>query len=1149
MNWTPQQKAAITERGKNLIVSAAAGSGKTAVLANRAAEYIINGGSCERLLVVTFTRLAAAEMRERIIGILDDIPSPDEHITEQKLLLNSARISTIDSYFGELVRKNFKDLGIAPDYGYIDSAEYDYIKAKAVTEVTDEYRSTYKNGYEELERIFGGEINDDSLNGTIDRLYSFMQTEPFGEKWAELCEKRYDSPEFWTDAVCGEIRLTLADFISVYKEVTDARPFKDAGMEIVAEEYAALLKTDKAAAEKRWDICREAAGGYEFQRSPSCAKDSRVMQKYKHFRAELKDFFGNELFMINPEEAAEDARYLKGAVRCLFLMVKDYGGKILSEMKKRGSFSFDEVSKMALSLVVSDYDAETGSFTKTELAEKTAGEFDEILIDEYQDVNDLQDLFFSAISNGNLFCVGDVKQSIYRFRHANPRNFTKKRGSFMNIPLNMNFRSRKGILGFCNFVFSQLFSEEVGDTAYDETERLNPGAVYPDADTPEVEIKYLRYLRSSEEENSAVQARYAAREIKRLISSGIEISGKNSLRPVNFGDFAVLLRKFANTSDIYERVFYEEGIPCYSKSGGSFLDSVEVNTVLAYLKIIDNPYDDAAMFAVMYSRLFGFTPDKISHLRTGTKKGRNLRGRLYDALKELAENDSEFKAFYDGLTRFRLRSLGFPVHTLIWDIYTETSYPTKVLSLSLGSVRRDRLMAFFAFARSYGDRIGGGTLGGFIDFAESAIATGQTDKTESLPSGNFVKLLTIHASKGLEFPVCIVPELEKRLDPKELRDTILIDGDLGIAADRFSEGFEYKQTTFMKELLKLRIRRAEMSEALRLLYVAFTRAKEKLILISSGNTAADEKLVSYALLSYGNAIYRSEVCGASSFEELLTATVCRHPSAKALHSDFCDVLTAEDTLSAEIIENEPEQESEDCGKAARFPAAIRLTEEELDRRFAKRGDISDYRLPAKVSVTEIAKEPLPDPEAEQLFGHEYSYKKPSFLCGGTLKGAGKGSAVHLYMQLCDLNADIVTEAERLKNEGLLTEEEYAAVLSEKQKIKNFEKSDLYAEIMSAAVIRREESFVSYVPASVYDGKEHGGAKILIQGSIDMLCEYPDGFVIIDYKTDSLNADELRARYSRQLGLYRDAVNGSYGKPVKKCVIWSFKLSEAVEITD
>lgn len=1139
MRWTPQQDRAINERGESLIVSAAAGSGKTAVLANRVAEFIKNGGSCQRLLVVTFTRLAAREMKDRIISVLDAVEKPSDHIREQKLLLHSARISTIDSLFGDIVRSNFKDLDITPDFGIIDTVEYNYIKTKAMIDVTDEYRLTYKNGYEHLEKLFGGEINDDNLIKTIESVYGFMQSIPFGEKWAELCESRYGNIDFWTDAVCDEILYVLDDYITVYEDVLDAMPFKANGMAVVEEEYNLLKNLRANAYEKNWDGCCKASE-YSFQKSPSCAKDSLIMQKYKLFRNEFKEFLSSEMFMINKKEALGDAEYLKGAVHCLFCMVKDYGDNIFGEMKKKGFFSFDAVSKLALTLMVSDYDPETGVYQLTELAEKLSDDFDEILIDEYQDVNDLQDLFFSAISKDNCFCVGDVKQSIYRFRHANPKNFVKKRIAYKNIPLNKNFRSRSGVLDFSNFVFSQLFSTKVGDTEYDETEKLNPGAEYPPISEPDVEVNYLSYLKNSEEDNSVVQARFVAREIKRIMSSGMTVSGKSGTRPVNFGDFAILLRKFAGTLPIYERVFYEEDIPCYSKAGGSFLDSIEVNTVLAYLKVIDNPYDDTALFAVMYSRLYGFSADKLASLRTDSSVGR--KGKLYDALIELGENDPDFGAFISDLKRFRLRSVGFPVHTLIWDIFTRTSYLAKVLALPLGNIKRGRLMSFYTFARTYGDRTGGGTLGGFIDFAEKTIESGKLSDAEALPGGNFVKILTIHSSKGLEFPVCIAPELEKKLDTKELADPVLIDEEFGIAADRFSEGFEYKQTTLMKELIKLRIKRFNMSESLRLLYVAFTRAREKLILVSPGNSISKANLEKASLISNGDRIFTSQVNGASSFESLITATLCRHPDAAVIHTDFSDVLSADFHVAVNVFDSAPESF---IFKKSEESTAVKLeiSESELDRRFSMSNAYSGKKIPLKVSVSELSD----DSDAQNMYATEYTYKEPLFISGKPLMGAGKGSAIHLYMQLCDLGKGVHSEAVRMKNLGLLTSDQYDAVVSESYRIERFENSPLYARILSSKNIFREESFVSVISAREYDSDAPIGSTLLIQGSLDMLCEYDDGLVIVDYKTDKATEEELISRYEKQLRLYKLAVEKNFGRSVKNCIIWSFWLSKEIEI--
>ena len=1137
--WTEQQSLAITTRGESLIVSAAAGSGKTAVLANRVAEFIKNGGSCQRLLVVTFTRLAAGEMRDRIISILDAIQNPSEHIREQKLLLHSARISTIDSYLGEIVRSNFKDLDIPPDYGIIDSVEYGYIKAKAMEELTDEYRNTYKNGFEHVEKVFGGEINDKKLTETINSVYSFLQTIPFGEKWTELCELRYESSKFWTDAVCDELLYVLEDYEKVYDEVLDAQPFEEKGMAVVESEYAVLKQMLTCVRNKDWDGCCQAAN-YSFFKSPPCKNGTREMLEYSLFRNDFKKLLSSEIFLMDSREALKDAEYLKGFVHCIFAMVKDYGNKIFSEMKKKGMFSFDAVSKMALQLMVSQYDHASGEYVISELAKNISNEFDEILIDEYQDVNDLQDLLFSAISRDNCFCVGDVKQSIYGFRHANPKNFIRKRDVFRNIPLNMNFRSRAGVLEFANFVFSQLFSAKVGDTEYDEVEKLNPGAVYPDTKEPEVEVKYLTYLKTSDEDKKIGQARFVAREIKRIMSSGMTVSGKSGIRPVDYGDFAVLLRKTVDVLPIYERVFYEEDVPCYSKASGSFVDSIEVNTVLAYLKVIDNPYDDAALFAVMYSRLYEFSADKMASLRTESSFGK--KGRLYDSLLELGENDPDFGSFVADLKRFRLRSVGFPVHTLIWDIYNRTSYLAKVLPLPLGNIKRDSLMSFYSFARDYGDRTGGGTLSGFVDFAEKMMSSNSSNDLGSMPNGNFVKILTIHASKGLEFPVCIVPELNRLLENKDFnKQPVYIDESLGISASRFSENYEYTQKTLMNEIIKMKLHRDNISESLRLLYVAFTRAKEKLVLISPGDIVSASKLQEAALLSDGKGLFKSQVNSASSFENLITATLCRHKEATVLHSDLCDILPSNFHVNVENVDVEPVRNTNNNRELGKN-VFLDITFDELDERFFKK-DLPKERIPLKVSVSELTD----DESAAQMYETELTYKDPLFISGKPLMGAGKGSAIHLYMQLSQLGKGVHSEAKRMLDAELLTQDQFDAVMSESYRIDRFENSVLYSQALAAKNVYREESFFTEIPATEYSPEAAGNETLLIQGSIDMLCEYDDGFVIIDYKTDRIDEEELISRYEKQLKLYRLAVEKNYGKPVKKCLIWSFWLSKEIEI--
>ncbi|MBQ4628677.1 MAG: UvrD-helicase domain-containing protein, partial [Clostridia bacterium] len=410
MGWTAEQQRAIDQRGESLLVSAAAGSGKTAVLTNRVVKFAQTGGSLDRLLVVTFTRLAASEMRERIGKLLQTSDFEDkELLRRQKLLLYKAKICTIDSFFCEIVRENFKTLGILPDFRLLDEAEYQFIKSEVLTDLLEERYADFANGFEELLKLFGGEGENEALSKQISDLYRFLQALPFPEDWADGQKAAYEDPELWLSDACAEILPDVKEYIEIYEDIINESPFTEKGMSVVFSE-ADLLKRMKDHLEKNeWDEMQRLVSAYTFETSPRCNKSDRTMMKYKIFRNELKGYLSRPIFSMSGEILKSDLAQVKGGVFSLIDTTLEYISRVNAEMKRKNAYSFDAIAHMALSLTVKR--DENGIAEKTDYAKELSGMFDEILIDEYQDVNDLQECFFSAISRNNCFTVGDVKQS------------------------------------------------------------------------------------------------------------------------------------------------------------------------------------------------------------------------------------------------------------------------------------------------------------------------------------------------------------------------------------------------------------------------------------------------------------------------------------------------------------------------------------------------------------------------------------------------------------------------------------------------------------------------------------------------------------------------------------------------------------------
>lgn len=1134
MGWTAEQQRAIDQRGESLLVSAAAGSGKTAVLTNRVVKFAQTGGSLDRLLVVTFTRLAASEMRERIGKLLQTSDFEDkELLRRQKLLLYKAKICTIDSFFCEIVRENFKTLGILPDFRLLDEAEYQFIKSEVLTDLLEERYADFANGFEELLKLFGGEGENEALSKQISDLYRFLQALPFPEDWADGQKAAYEDPDLWLSDACAEILPDVKEYIEIYEDIINESPFTEKGMSVVFSE-ADLLKRMKDHLEKNeWDEMQRLVSAYTFETSPRCNKADRTMMKYKIFRNELKGYLSRPIFSMSGEILKSDLAQVKGGVFSLIDTTLEYISRVNAEMKRKNAYSFDAIAHMALSLTVKR--DENGIAEKTDYAKELSGMFDEILIDEYQDVNDLQECFFSAISRNNCFTVGDVKQSIYMFRQANPDNFIAKEGLFPVIYLNKNFRSRKGVLDFSNFVFENLFSARVGGMEYGENEALYYGASYPENDGQDVEVHFLKDD-EEDEDNAETQARFTARRIKQLISGGLKVG--NPAKTADFSDFAVIMR-VKTFMPIYERIFFEEGVPCCSSGGGTFLDSTETSTVFAFMKAIDNPYDDLSLFVSMFSPIGGFTADEIAKIKLEDKKAP-----LYTSLLTAAEKDKHAAEFIGLLSKMRILSRNFPVHRLLWQIYETTGYPSYVACMPLGYLRKERLMNFYSFCRSFGENKSG-SLYEFIKFAENAEKEKSVKTAESVPSGNFVKIMTIHASKGLEFPVVFLPELQRKFNMKDLDQPLITDISAGLATKMRDPAMIYEQTTFMRELVSRKKRRKLMSENLRLLYVAFTRAKEKLILVTGGKSYTEEKLCEKSLFSENGKVYASQVCDAATAEDLLLYCLTCHPKCEPLITAFSDV----DEKEREDVRVELEEEMPEDIRFAeeKTKTDIPLTEEEIKRRCTALPQ--KKRIPAKLSVTELVKNKLADEQSEQFIVTEPTeMRKPKFMSEPEeLSGAQAGTAMHTFVSTADLSLPIEKETARLVSENVMTESQAEVVLKNRRKIEAFKKSELFKKISGAKNIRKEEYFVARIPSAEFNGDESSNEEILLQGAIDLLCETENGLLLLDYKTDRASAEELINRYEKQLEYYAYAAEKCFGKPVTEICIWSFYLSREIRV--
>lgn len=1136
--WTEQQRSAIEDRRAGILVNAAAGSGKTAVLSRRVAALIEEGGQIDRLLVVTFTRAAAAEMRQRIEKALSESyeRTGSERIREQKLLAGTAKICTIDSFVSSLLRENFQQASLPPDFSVLDKAEEEAIFADCLEELLEEEYAVFSPELKTAVAFLGGEGDDQALSEALKQLYEFLSTLPFPETWKEEILLRNSSASFWIDEVCNFVRETLDEILAAYRALLASGNLPQKKIPLVEKETAFLTSLCTLAGEKQWDrLCREVRA-FSFDRLTKVSDPSPEWTAFKAYRGQLKDFldpavgsFG-EAFLISESDLVKETEKTKPAVSALFILSGKLSQKIENEYQKRNRYSFSSLSRRALNLLCLPGLSEDGQPVPTPLGKKIAAGFDEVLIDEYQDVNDLQDLLFCTVGkNGEtLFVVGDVKQSIYGFRQSNPKNFIARKQTLHCIDLNKNFRSRPGILFFSNYVFSHLFHPRVAGISYGEGERLVPGLLDEKA-CGNVELCLL------EKADIERQARFCAGKIKAMIASGETVTDKETRleRRLDYSDFAILLRA-RKPLETFFSVFSEEGIPLISPDKHNFWNLPEVQTVLAMLSVINNPTDDSALFAVLFSEMFRFTADEIALLR----QGENAEKALSSAVFDRADRDIKCAEFTRLFRHFVILSRNLPVYKLIWQVLVRTGYLDRVSLLENGEAKRESLFSLYAFARSHPSA---DHLLKFLRLAAlSAQTAGDSEKQEL--SGRAVRILTMHASKGLEFPVCILPLLERTSRGEE--PPLILNETYGLGLRVRDDGMTYQLNTLQRKLIAAAEKKKNAAEELRLLYVALTRPRDRLILVASPTQTLKKALPEKCMLFSPDGLFSpSALCGANSLISLLLPVLARHPCADELRPEDCPSFAPEGSFTVSFSGDELEKES----SVAESPVvSFSLSEEEMRRRFSFSYPGLLTRVPAKVSVTELSKGFLPDPDSVPLIP-ESELRKPDFLRDTSLSGAERGTAVHTFLRFADFSLPPEEEISRLVRDDYLSEAQAESLSL--SRLNRFLKGPVPALVSGAEKVLREEGFVVEVPARFYPGApENAKGEILMQGAIDLLCFLKDGLILVDYKTDSLPPEKLLSKYTVQLRLYAYAAEKMFSLKVKKAYLWSFSRGELIEVS-
>ena len=880
-NWTSEQKQAIYKKGTNILVAAAAGSGKTAVLVERIINKIINENiDIDRLLVVTFTNAAASEMRERVLNAIykkldNDFENPN--LQRQITLLNKASICTIDSFCLEVVRNNFYELeNISPNFRIADTTEIELLKQETIEEIFETKYEEQNKDFEKLINTYTSYRDDTPLKELVLKIYTYIQSSPFPEEWLkekiEMFNLENNLDEDFSDTKWGKILLQeleeeVIDDIVTLKNVHETLIF-----DTELEKFEQVLRTDLDMLENlkkhldNWDEAYQINQNFKFVDWPRKKVDSEIKEEAKLIRDDIKTKLNkkrNKILVTNSKEAIQDIFDMYDILLKLQNLILDFGNEFSKKKREKNIVDFNDIEHFALNILLKK--DEEGNIIPSQVAKTYQEKYLEIAIDEYQDSNLVQEYILNAISKqNNIFMVGDVKQSIYKFRQAMPELFLSKYKEYklkddrkidedLKIQLFKNFRSRKNILDFTNMIFQNIMSENLGDIEYNEQEYLNLGADYKEINQDlktEINIIDLKEENKNEdttEENEETQeqeeriedieleARFIANKIKKLIDERYQVFDrkKNTYRNITYKDIVILLRSTKTTAPIYEQELLNLEIPVFSDASQEYLDTIEIQTVISLLKIIDNPIQDIPLVTVLRSNIGKFTDNDLVKIRL-TDKYDNF----YTCLQKSKVNvDKELKdkieQFLNNLEKWRKEQEYLALDELIWKIYSDTGYYNYVGLMPNGELRQANLRMLFERAKKYETASFKG-LYNFIKFIEKLKLSSKDMSSAKVIGENddVVRIMSIHKSKGLEFPVVFLASTGRQFNLMDLNDDILIHQDLGIGVKYIDYEKQVQYDTLTKLAIRNKILTETLSEEMRVLYVALTRAKEKLIITS-----------------------------------------------------------------------------------------------------------------------------------------------------------------------------------------------------------------------------------------------------------------------------------------------------------------------------
>jgi ATP-dependent helicase/nuclease subunit A len=1195
VNWTDNQQLAIDSRNKNLLLSAAAGSGKTAVLVERIIQLIIkDNADIDRFLIVTFTNAAAGEMRDRIgkalyLAIEEGI-GDEQHLRRQIQLLDRAFISTLHSFCIDIVKKYFHLIDIDPIFRIGDSTETTLLKLEALEELFESQYEKEDKSFLELVEMYGGSRNDLGLQNLVIGLYDFIQSKPQPEDWlVERVEDfSMDEEEFSNSimikSLIEQLLIDIEGAINYFNEAKEIA-LTPGGPDV----YEEIIQDDIEQVEGLKDSLKEGLlPFYEGLQTikhkrlkPAKDADEDLKDSSKDLRNKGKDIIkdiGKKLLIKSPKEFVQELNEIYPHMKYLGKLAIDLGKLYSQKKQEKGILDFNDLEHYGLDILQHD-----------EAVEEYRGKFDYIFVDEYQDSNLIQETIVDRIKRkDNVFLVGDVKQSIYRFRLADPSLFIEKYENYQDeessidrrIDLSKNFRSRKAIIDGANFIFSNLMSKEFGEIEYDSRAALYLGGDFKEIEDSQVELNIIEIDRELQEENNTdaieeledieIEAHWVAKRIKELLEREIYDSKENVYRKIEYKDIVVLLRTTKGWAETYCETFVSQGIPVYADVNSGYFETIEINILMNLLKVIDNKRQDIPLLSVLRSPIFGFDTEELIKIR-----GASSKDTYFEALEEYIEKQDDkltqkLKGVLNSLSQWKEASRYISIEDFIWKLLMESNYYYYVGAMPGGLQRQANIRVLLDRARQFQQTSMKGLFHfiKFVDQLKSSSGDMGTAKTLG-ENDNVVRIMSIHKSKGLEFPVVILGGMGKQFNLQDTRQAVLFHKDLGLGPNYVNVQRRSYNESIAKIAMKNKIKYENLSEEMRVLYVALTRPKDKLIMVGLGKSL-DKKLEKWS-----HAIGPYNFANGKSYLDWVCPLVLRHAQGQSLR-DRGEINWEEGKLikdpsqwkvncinSQEVTYKEYKKQLDGQkmkDKLLNYPCQ---GDGSVDTKIINRLNWSyenqiATKLPSKLSVTDIKKAKV-NTAAALAVNIPIMTARPAFMEGkGGLSGQERGIVTHFVLQHLRLDQvqskeDIQGQIQEMVFRELIREGEAKAIDTEG--LYKFFKSPIGRRMLHADYVFREVPFNLVKKAKevlpTLEDISSCDEEILIQGVIDCYFVEKEELILIDYKTDYYHNETMRQelveKYRSQIQLYKEALEKIKGRRVKEAYLYLLHGNEEVRL--